>query len=374
MPVPMPARRGRVALSMIVKNEAHVIQRCLASVRPLIDRWVVVDTGSSDGTQDLVRQALADLPGELLEQPWVDFAHNRNQALDAARCWADYCFVIDADEYLDWPGGYRLPELTHDAYGLWLEFAELRYRRVCLLRSATPWRWHGVLHEYLDAGITTSQGTLDGPRVVVRAEGARSRNPHKFRDDAEVLERALRVEPGNTRYQFYLAQSWRDAGEPARAYRAYQKRADMGGWDEEIWYSRWQMARLLEILAAPEAEVQAAYQLAWLTRPTRAEPLVDLARWHRLRSEWPLAFLYARQASEIPLPEDQLFVDAGAYRWRALDELATAAYYMGRESLGADALRRLLTENHAPPSEAHRLRANLHFYRQRGWLMDLFGF
>jgi hypothetical protein len=87
-----------------------------------------------------------------------------------------------------------------------------------------------------------------------------------------------------------------------------------------------------------------------------------------------LAFLYARQASEIPLPEDQLFVDAGAYRWRALDELATAAYYMGRESLGADALRRLLTENHAPPSEAHRLRANLHFYRQRGWLMDLFGF
>jgi glycosyltransferase involved in cell wall biosynthesis len=76
----MNAQGLTICLNMIVKNEAPVIGRCLASVRPLIDQWVIVDTGSTDGTQALIREALADLPGVLIERPWVDFAHNRNEA------------------------------------------------------------------------------------------------------------------------------------------------------------------------------------------------------------------------------------------------------------------------------------------------------
>src|SRR3954452_20956269 len=51
-----------VGLNMIVKDEAAVIARCIASVRPLIDSWAIVDTGSSDGPQEIVRELLADLP------------------------------------------------------------------------------------------------------------------------------------------------------------------------------------------------------------------------------------------------------------------------------------------------------------------------
>ena len=49
-----------ICLSMIVKDEAPVIERCLRSVKPWIDHWVIVDTGSSDGTQAMIRKFMAD--------------------------------------------------------------------------------------------------------------------------------------------------------------------------------------------------------------------------------------------------------------------------------------------------------------------------
>ena len=85
---------------MIVKNEAHVIERCLRSVRPLIHAWAIADTGSSDGTQDIIRRCMAGMPGELIERPWVDFASNRNEALELAKKYGDYALIIDADEVL----------------------------------------------------------------------------------------------------------------------------------------------------------------------------------------------------------------------------------------------------------------------------------
>ena len=97
----MNAHGQSLCLNMIVKDEAPVIRSCLDSVRAIIDCWVIVDTGSTDGTQDVIREHLRGLPGELVERPWVDFAHNRSEALDFARGRADYLLVIDADETLE---------------------------------------------------------------------------------------------------------------------------------------------------------------------------------------------------------------------------------------------------------------------------------
>src|SRR3972149_8399584 len=79
-----------VCLNMIVKNESKVIERCLKSVKPLIDYWVIVDTGSTDKTRQIISKFMSAIPGELHERPWVDFAHNRNEALHLAKGRGDY--------------------------------------------------------------------------------------------------------------------------------------------------------------------------------------------------------------------------------------------------------------------------------------------
>lgn len=354
--------RPTICLNMIVRDEAAVIERCLASVRPHIDYWVIVDTGSLDDTPARVERALAGTPGELHHCPWRDFGFNRSDALQRARDKADYLLFIDADEQLEADPRAGWPALDGEAYSFETCFGELRYDRVALVSAALPWRWVGVLHEYLDAGQPVAQPRLPGFRIQVNPDGARSQDPAKFEKDAVVLRQALEQEPDNTRYAFYLAQSLRDAGELAEARHWYRQRAGMGGWEEEVWFSLYQVALLDRQLGEPQSAVVDAFLAAHASRPTRAEALASLANYLRGREAWELAYLFARAASDIPLPADRLFVDASVYQWRARDELALAAFYTGRRAEAERLWRALLTDATAlPETQRARVRQNLSF-------------
>lgn len=354
--------RTTLCLDMIVKNEAHVIRRCLDSVRPFIDYWVIVDTGSTDGTQDVIRAHFHDIPGELHERPWRDFGTNRSEAIALARGRAEYSVVMDADHVLAAPHGFSFRDLAADGYFITHRYAGVQYGLATLLCDRIAWRYEGVLHEYVTADVPHRFVPLAGPWVDVYHEGARSRDPRTYLKDVAVLEAALANEPGNTRYAFYLAQSLKDAGEWSRALAAFRRRAIMGGWDEEAWHARYQAAQIAERLDLPAAEIERAYLEAFNARPSRAEPLVQLARWHRLRQEWALALLYARAAVAIEPPTDQLFVEEAVYAWRALDELSIAAWHAGAREEGRRATERLVSEGRFPPSERERIVKNLAWY------------
>ncbi len=68
-------------VAMIVKDEVETIAATLASVRGAVDFVTVVDTGSTDGTQQAAAAALAGTPHQLLEHPFEDFSTTRNWAL-----------------------------------------------------------------------------------------------------------------------------------------------------------------------------------------------------------------------------------------------------------------------------------------------------
>mgnify|MGYP001259491730 CR=1 FL=1 len=359
--------RPSICLNMIVKNEAHVIERCLASARPLIDAWCIVDTGSTDGTQDKIRALMAGAPGTLHERPWKNFGHNRSEALQLARAeGSDYLLFIDADEWFDAPAGFAWPVLSADAYELVRHYGDMHYHRTALVATRLPWHWEGVLHEYLDCNQPHHLDNLDVPHIIQHHDGARAHDPDTYLKDIAVLQAALAEDPANARNTFYLAQSLRDAGRLDEARTVYLRRAGMGGWDEEAWHALYQAAVLLDRLHGPPAEVQAAYLAAFEARPTRAEPLVELARWHRERQQYAQASLYAQWASGMPQPADRLFVEVAAYQWRALDELAVSGFYVRSPELmaaGLAAMRSLVPQIDALPAEVRdRVRANAGFY------------
>ncbi|MGA9333535.1 MAG: family 2 glycosyl transferase, partial [Rudaea sp.] len=335
------------------------------SVRPYVHAWAISDTGSGDGTQDIIRRCMADMPGELIERPWVDFSTNRNEALDLARKHGDYALVIDADEVLDADTGFTWGTLDAPAYQLELIFNDLRYRRVAVpkLDAQSQWQWKGVLHEALVSPHAAQAQFLPGLRIRVHTDGARSQlsQQEKFSRDADVLRRALVDEPDNARYAFYLAQSLRDAGHVAESISAYEKRVAMGGWAEEVYFSKLQIALLKERTSAPYQQIVAAYLDAYDYRPTRAEAPCELARYCRLQKRYAVARTFARIAMELPVPDDVLFIDRAVHAWRARDEFSIAAYWCGDYADSARECRALLSDPELPAGERDRVQRNLEF-------------
>lgn len=360
-----------ICLSMIVKDEEHIILECLESVAPLIDYWVICDTGSTDNTKTIIKEFFEEkgIPGELHEKEWVNFGHNRSEALDLCDGHTDYIFMIDADDRvvgnLKWP-----PNMDSKAYEVRLQRGTLEWWRIQVFKNNGTWMYDGVLHEYprLKEKSDLKIHKLFGDyHIEARTLGARNVGQtaiEKYTKDAIMLEEALKEDPNNVRHQFYLAQSYFDSKQWEKSIEAYMKRAQMKGWEEEIFFSLYRIGLAKMMLDRPMEDVSMSMMQAWQFRPVRAEPLHELARYFRSKQQPRLAYLYAKMASNIKFPEwDILFVNKDIYDFAIDDEIAATAFYVHEFEEGLNTTKKLLSrKGKLPDGYTERLKTNLAQY------------
>ena len=367
-----------VTLCMIVKDEEAIIERCLQSMLPYIDRYDITDTGSTDGTVQKIKDFFDshEVPGEVYESDWKGFGKSRTEALRNCDDKATYAWMIDADDFVE--GDFKYPPVMDlDAYSLKIARGHFTWYRNQIFKTNIGWEYVGVLHEYADCPgrrDSLKLGKISGDHysIQARTEGARNVNTtakEKYTNDAKLLTDALtnpespNYEPDNLRYRFYLAQSWFDAGEIDKALEAYEERIKHAGWEEEVYYSLYRIAMCKTILERPEMEVAKAFVDCWAYRPHRAEPLVQLSRLYRLNNKPRQAYLYASMAAKIPYPQhDILFIERDCYDWAAVDELASTAFYAGRYEEGYHASKWLTENSRVPTEHKERILTNFNHY------------
>jgi glycosyltransferase involved in cell wall biosynthesis len=354
-----------ICLAMIVKNEAHCISNCLNSVKPFIDYWIICDTGSTDNTEETVKSCYSDIPGEYHHNEWVDFSTNRNIALQLAKASKinpDYILVIDADDYLVVSSEKAFQNLDKKAYNIEISHGSISYSRVQLFSSKIPSKYVGVLHEYLEIPPSIIPTQLTTCKIIYGASGARSHDPNKYLHDAEVLTKAMQSEPNNSRYVFYAAQSYRDAKLPNESLKLYLQRSKMGGWVEEQYVSFLEAGKLYEQLQPDDISgVENLYIAAHNCQPNRAESLVYLSSYCRRNKLFDKSYFYSKIGSTISKPHNGLFIEQACYDWKIIDELAIAAYWIGKKQEAASLNLALLTSGMLPQYEKNRVIKNLSF-------------
>ncbi len=355
-----------ICLNMIVKNESKVIQRCLASVKGHVDYWVIVDTGSDDGTQGIIKDFMKDVPGELHERPWVDFGHNRSEALALSRGKGDYVLFMDADEKLVYSDLFKSFSLERDFYYINVRGSSpdfLAYNRFLLINNKQAWDWKDVLHEYLEIPKEAKNGeTLSLVSCFTESDGARSEDPKKYYKDAAVLEKALEKDPNNPRYVFYLAQSYANAGERELALKNFEKRASMeGGWDKEVFWSLFVTAQLQKELGKPSSLFIDNYRKSHQQDPTRAEPLYYLSEYYNSKDLFALAYSLGSLALTIPQPVDEMYVQGWIYDYAIPCSLGFSALKLGKYSEASDLLQKVLIRQDLPEQTRKQVGINLNF-------------
>jgi tetratricopeptide (TPR) repeat protein len=192
-----------------------------------------------------------------------------------------------------------------------------------------PWVCRGVTHEYWD-GACLPLGK-DVCHIDDHNDGGCKSD--KFERDLTLLLKGLEEDPTNVRYMFYVAQTYHSLGNNEKAIEWYTKRAEAGGWFEEVWYSYYMIGKCwLQLRQDPKSEDKFEYWMnqAFKYRKVRSEPLYALCRYYREVGQQVKSMHYYLLGRNIPYPKDDvLFIENAVYEKYLFDyEFTILQYYI----------------------------------------------
>lgn len=366
------AESPKICLTMIVKNEEKIIERCLTQVKDIVDLISICDTGSTDRTVEIIEKFMAQhhIPGKVHHHTWKNFGHNRTLSAKVAQktiqefefsIGETYLLFLDADMMLEISNDFKKEELRPaDQYLVMQQSTDHAYYNTRLVRAVLPWECIGVTHEYWSSPIPSRQLRLTSLKINDCDDGGCKSD--KFERDIRMLTEGLKEEPDNARYLFYLAQSYKCLRNFEEAIKWYEARINKKDWFEEVWYSQLMIGECYEELGKWDKALE-AYLEAYQYNPDRAEPLHHISQYYRLKEKYHLAYTFAKEASKIPYPHHQiLFVSHPIYDYLIDQDLSISSYFTPFKEEGYAASNRLLLNKHVPTSMKDRAFKNLLFY------------
>ena len=352
---------GKLALNFICKDESHVIGKMLESAKNIVDLIVVNDTGSTDGTQDIIKKFGEDnnIPTYVFERAFDDFEKSRNHAMQKLRDvvgelgWDPtkvHGFWFDCDETLIIDPKFDKSQFKNDLYMINTYIGQMKYTRNTFFKVSKPFRWYGPIHEFIVCDEQNiSSGLAENIHVDVKMTGASWQGdiPTKYKNHAFVLEKYIDVNRQDPRWIFYTAQSYNDSASIPdnkeeneerlrRALKYYRERVSRpDGYAEEIYYSQYRIGTIMRTLEEPWNLTHQECLKAYSMDSMRGESIKTIIDYYLQVGEWNMAYLYTKFAKvnfhgKNPYPTRLLFVDEALYEWKFAEAHAAACVYTGR--------------------------------------------
>ena len=363
-------KKPTIVFATVCKNEKHIIKQTLESVYKYITYWVICDTGSTDGTQEIITNFFKEknIPGELFTDEWIGFGYNKTLMMERVKNKADYILHFDADDILVGNFNFTNNRAGWDAYIFRIKRGTIDYTSTILYDAKHSWKFCGVAHtiircltklDYTTKDLTSMDCYLSSEDV-----GARSFDPEKYLRDAEKLKQQffdnlVEDQDGlNSRSAFYTAQSYLDANKITEALQWNKLYTQLKNtWIEEEFEANLRIAKCLMLLNKPVDDVINQMKKTINIFSNRSEPYFYLGRYLNVVGKFEDAYNYLKHAQqndlEIIKKKYTLFVEKTCYGKYIKDELAVSCYWLGKYKEGLDLINTIIDD---PDFDEHKQR------------------
>ena len=344
-----------ICYTMIVKDAGPLLEKVLTDNLPIIDRWCILDTGSTDGTQEIIKRVLKDKKGTLYEEPFVDFKVSRNRCLELA---GHTCkFIIMLDDTYSIKGDLRsfLNEIRgdqfSDSFSLLIQSDDTEYYSNRIIKSSTNLRYIHRIHE-----VITDQNninvTVPNNKAIIfdnRADYMENRTMDRKQFDLGLLFKELEEFPDDPRALYYIAQTYGCIGNENGKAEYFEKRIahPVQGYIQEKVDSLFELARCYNFKLNKDWEIcEKLYLQAYELDPKRPDSLYFIGIHYYLQGLFDIAHSYFKKAFEIGYPIGSQYSLKPTLSFHFLPKfLAETGYYLKDYHLGFKAAELFLTNN-----------------------------
>lgn len=301
----MPNHSITISLCMIVRDEEKTIARCLDSVEGISDEIVIIDTGSTDRTKEIVQKYTPIIHDFL----WIDdFAAARNYSFSKAT--KDYILWVDADDVFSESDRHKLIKLKNnfdpmiDAVNMpyllsFDQFGNVTYslRRNRLVKRRNNFRWIGPVHEYLEV-----YGYIFNSEICVNHKGVPDKDSD--RNLRIYANRQAKGETFSPRDLYYYANELLDHQLYEQAIEYYTKFLDTkNGWLEDNISACGKLSDCYQKLGNKDKELAYIFKSFEYAIP-RAEFCCRLGFYFLNTKQYELGVFWYKLATQLEKPLD----------------------------------------------------------------------
>jgi tetratricopeptide (TPR) repeat protein len=301
-----------IDLCMIVKNAGDTFEEILKKNMHLIDKWTILDTGSTDNTIEIINRVLVGKKrGQLFQEPFINFPESRNRCLDLAKNTCKYTLMLD-DTYIV-QGDLRefLNTVRGDqfatSYSLYMLSFDVEYTSNRIVKTDSNLRYIFKLHEIINPENNVN---VNVPRDVVSVYDVRSdymerRTMERKSYDVHILEQELRENPDNPRILYYLAQTYNLLKKYDIAFDYFIRRINHPntGFIQEKYDSFFEAGRIANFqLNLPWTQCKRFYEMAFSLDNKRPESHYFIGIHYYMEGNYSEAWKYLISAYQIGYP------------------------------------------------------------------------
>jgi len=348
-----------INLLIMVKNAGDSFRQVLIDNLPYIDRYTILDTGSTDNTIEIIKDVLKDKRGELYQEPFINFRDSRNRCIELAGKSCVFNIMLD-DTYVlhgnlrEFLECVRADDIA-DSYSIRIMGIDIVYTSNRIVKSSRNLKYKYTIHEIIETNLNVGIPVNDMPGLPNNLNSIyiedrmstymQDRTNNRKLYDLDLLFKELEDDPNDPRTLYYLGETYLCLKDHKNAYIWYEKRSKSSGYSEEVQDSLYKMGVLAHYNLNYPLEFCEKLLLNCFEYDTnRPESLFVIIEHYMNVGNNVLAYQYAKKAygKDPQLLNYNMNLKKDIYKYHIPKQTFELSYMFGDYNLSYDCLNQII--------------------------------